>query len=271
MVNILEYSMNGDILETILIPKNICEYGYVWILGPESFRVIRLLDLLMQASTVLLINEYGASIVNVPCMATVKIEPKKDDVLVLLDSDEDVCLVVDLSDISHFPYKTKPSNPVLVFVDVDRTPHSTSYMKLVRNGSSSQRPPLHPPSSSSRFSIVDALKMTKSRKRSKSDLTAIVFDTINVRNVKYLPPYFDGDVIITLPPIVVDVSSTYGRSMDGIDKMCDGHPWCTTKITNIQNDFGLSLRRSSCVGHLQCTNTHCDYLYRNRGVPNCTE
>ena len=28
------YSMNGDILETIMFPKNMCEDGYVWILGP---------------------------------------------------------------------------------------------------------------------------------------------------------------------------------------------------------------------------------------------
>ena len=28
------YSMNGDILETILNPKNMCEDCYVWILGP---------------------------------------------------------------------------------------------------------------------------------------------------------------------------------------------------------------------------------------------
>ena len=46
---------------------------------------------------------------------------------------------------------------------------------------------------------------------------------------------------------------------------------CTTKTTIIQNDFGLSFRRSSCTGHLQCTNTYCDYLYRNGGIHNCTE
>ena len=55
------------------------------------------------------------------------------------------------------------------------------------------------------------------------------------------------------------------------DKMCDGHAWCTTKIINIQNDFGFSFMRSSCTGHLQCTNTYYDYLYRSGGVHNCTE
>ena len=92
------YSMNGDILETTLILKNMCENGYVWILRLRSFRTIRLPDLLMQASIVLLTNEFGASTVNVPSMATGKIEYKEDDVLVLLDSNEHVCQVVDFFD-----------------------------------------------------------------------------------------------------------------------------------------------------------------------------
>ena len=70
-------------------------------------------------------------------MTTIKIEPSGDDVLMLLDSDEDVYHVVDLSDTSPYPYKTKPSNPVLVFVDVDKTLHNLSYMKLVCHSSSS--------------------------------------------------------------------------------------------------------------------------------------
>jgi hypothetical protein len=184
----------------------------------------------MQASIVLLTNESSASTINVP---TVKIEPSDDDVLVLLDSDEYVSPVVDLSDTSFFPYKPRSPNPVLVSMDVDKTPHSSSYMKFVRHDFSSQRPPLHPSSSSSGFNIVNALKMTKSRRRSKSDLTAIDFDSVDVRHVKYLPPSLNGDVIFILPTINVDVSITYGRSMDDMDKMCDEHPWCTTKTTNI--------------------------------------
>jgi hypothetical protein len=75
--------------------------------------------------------ESGASTVNMHSMAIVKIEPSDDNVLVLLDSDEEICLVVDLSDTSHFSYKIKPSSPVLVYVDVDKTPHNSSYMKLL--------------------------------------------------------------------------------------------------------------------------------------------
>ena len=137
------YSMNDDILETILIPKNIYQDGYVWILAPGSFRVIGLSDSQMQASTVLLTNKYGASTVNMPTVATVKIEPSDNDVLVLLDSDEDVCHVVDLSDTSHFPYKPRSSNLVLVSVDVDKNPHNSSYMKLLRHGVRPNPPPLN--------------------------------------------------------------------------------------------------------------------------------
>ena len=54
-------------------------------------------------------------------------------------------------------------------------------MKLLRHGVLSQRPPLHHSSSSSSFNIVDTLKMTKSRRRSRSNLTAIDFDSIDVR------------------------------------------------------------------------------------------
>ena len=92
--------------------------------------------------------------------------------------------------------------------------------------------------------------MIKSRRRSKSDYTAIDFDSIDVRHIKYLPPSFNDDVVFILPPINVDVSSTYRHFMDDMDKMCDGHPWCTTKTINIQNDFGYFFKRSSYAGHL---------------------
>ena len=86
-----------------------------------------------------------------------------------------------------------------------------------------------------------------------------------------MPPFFAGDIIFILPPINVDVSSMYGCSIDGMDKMCDGHPWCTTKITNIINDFGLSFRRSSYASYLQCINTYYDYMYHNGSVYNYSE
>ena len=71
--------------------------------------------------------------------------------------------------------------------------------------------------------------------------------------------------------MALKVPNMYGRSMDGMDKMCYGHPWCTTKTTNIQNDFEFSFQRSTCASHLQCPNDYCDYMHRNAGLLHNTE
>ena len=47
-----------------------------------------------------------------------------------------------------------------------------------------------------------------------------------------------------LPPVAMGVPSAYEHFMNGIKKMCNGHPWCTTKTTTIQNDFGFTFRHS---------------------------
>ena len=67
------------------------------------------------------------------------------------------------------------------------------------------------------------------------------------------------------------VPTTHGRIMDDMDKMYDSHPWCSTKTTNIQNDFELSLCCSTCPSHLQFYNGYSDYTHRNGGVCNNTE
>ena len=64
--------------------------------------------------------------------------------------------------------------------------------------------------------MLDALKLTKFRKRSKSKLTSIIFDKIHVKDVTYLPLPFDGDVIVILPPLSVETPDTYGKGMDGM-------------------------------------------------------
>jgi hypothetical protein len=265
------YSVGGEVSRTILMQKNRSEGGSMWSLGPGSYRVMGLFDSHMQASTVILTNESGTSTVQVPSIVTVKLEPTDDSVIVLSDSEDDICAAVDLSDTSPFSFRSKDSTPSKPPMDLPKSPYSPLYVKMAHHGSVSQRPPLHNFSSSVSMNIVDALKQTKSRKRSKSDLASIDFDSIEVRDVKYLPSSFDGDILFVLPPVPFGVPSAYGRSMDGMDKMCDGHPWCTTKTTNIQNDFGLTFRRSTCAGHLQCSNDFCDYMHRNAGERNNTE
>lgn len=71
-----------------------------------------------------------------------------------------------------------------------------------------------------------------------------------------------------LPPLAMGVPRAYGYYMDGIDRGCNGYPWCTIKTLNIQNNFGFLFKHSSCVSHLQCLNEFCDYMYHNGGICN---
>ena len=73
---------------------------------------------------------------------------------------------------------------------------------------------------------------------------------------------FDGAIIFELSPVGHTASRSQAKSMQGMDKRYDGHVWTKTITTNITNDFGLSFRSSSCVGHLRCNNKECEYLIR---------
>ena len=68
------YSADGEVYETILIPKNKTDVGFMWILGPGSFRLIGLSKSQMQVSTVILTNESGTSTIQIPSIAPVKVE-----------------------------------------------------------------------------------------------------------------------------------------------------------------------------------------------------
>lgn len=75
---------------------------------------------------------------------------------------------------------------------------------------------------SSHFCIIDDLKLTKSRRRSKSNYITINVDSIDVCDVKYLPASFDDHVFFVLLPLSLSAPSAYGRSMDDVDKVCVG-------------------------------------------------
>lgn len=137
----------------------------------------------MQASTIILTNEFGTLTVQLPCFATVKLEPSDDNIFMLLDYNNKICLAIDLSNTSPFPFRSMTPTPSRISVHVDKTPYTPFYMRLALHDSPFQRPPLHHFSSSSSLNIVDALKLTKSRKRSKSNLATIDFDNIDVHNI----------------------------------------------------------------------------------------
>ena len=219
----------------------------------------------MQASTVILTNESGTSTVQILFVAHVKLEPTDDSVFMLLDSEDDICASIDLLDTSAFPCRSVNSTPSLLPMHIAKSPCSPMYGRLVHYNTPFQRPPLHPSPSSIRLTIVDALKLTKSRKKSKSYLASIDFDNIDVYDMKYLPSFFNGNVFFLLSPMPHRFPSMYGCSMDSMDKMCDSRLWCTAKTTNIQNDFELFFQRPICASYLQCHNVCCDYMHRNGG------
>ena len=102
----------------------------------------------------------------IPRVSIVKLEPIEDNVYVLFDSNDEICLAVIISYTSSFPIRNITPTPSKVLVDVDKTPFSPLYMRLVYHGTPSQRPPLHPCVLSSSLNIVEVLKLIKSRKRS---------------------------------------------------------------------------------------------------------
>jgi len=87
----------------------------------------------------------------------------------------------------------------------------------------------------------------------------IVFNTWKV---DYLPPVFNGDVVIGFPFIHSLSKNSQAGLMHGMDKRHDGHVWTRTSTSHIKNDMGLTFHSASCVGHLRCDNHDCEYLSR---------
>ena len=114
-------------------------------------------------------------------------------------------------------------------------------------------------SSISNVHLLEALKITKCRRRSKSNLTNNDFNKVVMEDVKYLP-FSDGNVLFILPSIKIVILDAYGKAMDGMDKIYNEHAWCSPKIINTKSNFGLTFWRCLCVGHPQCPNDLCEYF-----------
>lgn len=97
---------------------------------------------------------------------------------------------------------------------------------------------------------------------SRNEVTSIDFDKITYQKVQYLPLSFNGNVLFELPPSCISTSS-FKNIMDSMDKQFNDHTWCYTITSNIHNNHGLTFRKSSCVGHLECINQDCDFLSRS--------
>lgn len=109
---------------------------------------------------------------------------------------------------------------------------------------------VNPSSSISNVHILDALKMTKSRRRSKLNIT---------KNVKYMTSTFGRDAFFIFPHADLCVLNAYGKAMDGMNKIYDSR--CIMKTLNVQKKFGLTFWRSTCASHLQCPMPQNSYEY----------
>ena len=240
------YPLTSLLSSTMRENSILADNGFsVWELAAGEYRVYGILESRPHVSTDICTPRYSsASTLNTPPIVCVKIE-------------HGVHIVIHLSDSS----------------DGDEPAHSTP---MVEPSSSSLRPPsvtpplvslhsmcTHPISPSTpSLSILQCLCTLASMSGRKNILQKLDYDTLQIQEVKFLPPRFDGNLMFVLPPVGVSSSHTKAKFMDGMDKRYDGHIWTKTQTTNITNDMGIAFRSSTCVGHLQCLNPHCDYLQR---------
>jgi hypothetical protein len=71
--------------------------------------------------------------------------------------------------------------------------------------------------------VLEALKITTSKRWSKYDVSTINYKRIQIQEIKYPLISFDGDIIFVLPPLLTRVPSAYGCGMDDMDKLYNGH------------------------------------------------
>ena len=96
----------------------------------------------------------------------------------------------------HVIFSSEKWNSYIFQIDIDKKPYNPLYTRLARYGTPSEHLPLHLLLSSSSVTIVEALKLTKSGKRSQYNLAIVDFYTIEVQDVKRLPLSFDNDILL---------------------------------------------------------------------------
>ena len=206
----------------------------VWELCAGKYRVCGLPDSCPNVSTEIVTPPHiSSSTLNTPRVVKVKIEPGIQTVIHLSDSSEG-----DEPPLSTPILKPSPSSL--------NSPFLTPFVGL--------QPlcplPLSPAKPS--ISILQCLRSFASMPSRKNILKKLDYDTLQIEEVNFLPPRFDGNRMFVLPPVGVSTSHTKAKSIDGMDKCYDSYVWTKTQTTNITNDMGLVFCSSICVGHLQC-------------------
>jgi hypothetical protein len=209
-----------------------------WSLPPGSYRVYGLTDSQMAASTEILTPRNSST-------CTIK-TPLPRDVKVKLEADLETPIVENV----------RFQSVITLSSDEEGSPAKVPPKVIV----SGNTPTLNHLSHDT-ISILPFLKQLSRMPGKKNILKKLDYSVIRHERVEYLPPVFDGAVIFELPPAGHTATRSQAKSMQGMDKRYDGHVWTKTITTNITNDFGLSFRSSTCVGHLRCNNKDYEYLF----------
>ena len=151
---------NGEILECVFQVKGSTPDGYVWTLSTGTFKVYGLSHAQMSESTVLLTPPPSTSTVQVPGLASVKIEPSDNSVHLLSDSDDDTHSEIKLGDTRSNPFQSRGSQ------DSGRPSRQGSRSSLSASLSTGP-PPIHPTSKKTR-SIMFSIRLTASRRATRS-------------------------------------------------------------------------------------------------------
>ena len=172
------YYADGEVYEMILVQKNTTEVGSMWILGPRLFRVISIYESQMQASTIILTNEFGTSTVQFLSVAYMKLEHIDDSMFVLLDSKDGIYAFVDLSNMSSFPFRSVNSTPSQLFHACSQITMQSYVREVGLSMHTFSMSSIHPLPSFIGLPIVDALKLIKSRKKNQSKISHPLILTI---------------------------------------------------------------------------------------------
>ena len=144
--------------------------------------------------------------------------------------------------------------------------HQSSHVSICSSSGNAQCTLLPADLDTSSSLVLQFLRALRALKGSRNALSRLDYDTIPAYAVQTLPPKFNGDVIFELPPVSMSHMSTYAKGMSGMDKCHNGHVWSKMVTTNITNSQGFTFKTSSCLGHLCCTNSSCNFLRRSHHV-----
>ena len=240
-------SESDDVVQSIPIGKSAEAGTYAWYLLPGNYRAYGLPLSMLAASTEIHSRQSHNSIVDMPSSPRALLRIPSTGALGVPHTSAvlPVAKVERLDPIVELSSESEGEYPIVNGQKRSSSVHMISgHPDIVKSMSTTpSRTPCHsslsvPPLEAHvlpRPSIMDCLIRLASMQRSRNELSTMDLSTMKHETVPFLPPVFDGDVIFELPPCGPSSSASGAKSLEGMDKRYDGHPWCKLVTTNIHN------------------------------------